>query len=57
MNLYRRRLFINYFNLTVSILMTVFGLFWLIWLLWTLLSNGLQWISMDVFTQITPPPG
>ncbi len=57
MNLYRRRLFINYFNLTVSSLMTVFGLFWLVWLLWTLLSNGLQWISMDVFTQITPPPG
>jgi phosphate transport system permease protein len=26
-------------------------------LLWTLLANGLQWISLDVFTKITPPPG
>lgn len=57
MNLYRRRLFINYFNLTVSVLATLFGLFWLIWLLWTLLSNGLQWIDVAVFTKSTPPPG
>ena len=35
----------------------MFGLFWLIWLLWTLISNGLQWLSVDVFTEITPPPG
>lgn len=57
MNLYHRRLFINYFNLGISVLATIFGLFWLIWLLWTLLSNGLQWIGPDVFTKITPPPG
>jgi len=38
-------------------LMTLFGLFWLTWLLWTLLSNGLQWINLDIFTQNTPPPG
>ncbi len=57
MNLYRRRLLLNYFNLTISILTTLFGLFWLAWLLWTLLSNGLQWIGPDVFTKITPPPG
>ncbi len=57
MSLYRRRLFINYFNLGLSLLATVFGLFWLVWLLWTLLSNGLQWIGPDIFTKITPPPG
>jgi len=56
-NLYRRRIFLNYFNLTISVLTTLFGLFWLVWLLWTLLSNGLQYVSLDVFTQMTPPPG
>ena len=57
MNLYTRRRIINGFNLTVSMLATLFGLFWLVWLLWTLLSNGLEWISLDMFTKITPPPG
>ena len=57
MNLYTQRRLINGFNLTVSVLATVFGLFWLTWLLWTLFSNGFQWLSIDVFTEITPPPG
>ena len=35
----------------------MFGLFWLVWLLWTLLSNGFQWLSWDLFIQTTPPPG
>lgn len=57
MNLYTRRRLVNGFNLTISVLTMLFGLFWLAWLLWTLLANGLQWISLDVFTKITPPPG
>jgi len=57
MNLYTRRRIINAFNLSISMLMTLFGLFWLTWLLWTLVSNGLQWINLDIFTKITPPPG
>ncbi len=57
MNLYQRRRFINYFNLTASMLATVFGLFWLTWLLWTLVSHGFQWLNWDVFSKITPPPG
>ena len=57
MNLYTRRRFINAFNLTVSVLTTVFGLFWLAWLLWTLFENGLHWLRLDVFTKMTPPPG
>ncbi|HKJ09092.1 MAG TPA: phosphate ABC transporter permease PstA [Gammaproteobacteria bacterium] len=56
-DLYTRRRFINGFNLTVSVLATVFGLFWLVWLLWTLLRQGLPWINLDVLTQPTPPPG
>jgi len=57
MNLYTRRRLINHFNLTISVLTTLFGLFWLFWLLWTLLSNGLPWINLAMFTEITPPPG
>jgi phosphate transport system permease protein len=56
-DLYTRRRLINNFNLTVSVLMTLFGLFWLIWLLWTLVSNGLQYVDLEVFTRNTPPPG
>jgi phosphate transport system permease protein len=57
MNLYTRRRAVNAFNLTLSVLTTVFGLFWLIWLLWTLFDNGLEWLGADVFTKMTPPPG
>jgi len=39
------------------VIATVFGLFWLTWLLWTLLSNGFQWLSLDLFVKSTPPPG
>ncbi len=55
--IYLRRRLLNAFNLTISVLATIFGLFWLVWLLWTLLSNGLPWLNLQVFTQITPPPG
>lgn len=35
----------------------VFGLTWLGLILFTLFSNGLAGLSLDVFTQMTPPPG
>ncbi|MDE2091679.1 MAG: ABC transporter permease subunit, partial [Gammaproteobacteria bacterium] len=54
---YFRRRLLNAFNLTVSVLATVFGLFWLAWLLWTLVSHGLRWVNLDLFMQNTPPPG
>lgn len=54
--LYTRRRLINGFNLTMSTLAMAFGLFWLGWILWTLLSNGLQVLSLDVFTKMTPGP-
>ena len=56
-SLYARRRFVNGFNLTVSLLAMVFGLFWLAWILWTLLGQGLQGVSLSLFTQMTPPPG
>ncbi len=57
MKLYTRRKIRNAFWLVASVLATGFGLFWLIWLLWTLLANGLPWIRLSLFTEITPPPG
>lgn len=57
MQVYTQRRLVNAFNLTVSVLATVFGLFWLGWLLFTLVANGLQWVDWSVFTENTPPPG
>ncbi|HET7649263.1 MAG TPA: phosphate ABC transporter permease PstA [Gammaproteobacteria bacterium] len=53
---YLRRRMINAFNLGVSVVATIFGLSWLVWLLWTLVSHGLHWINLDMFTMSTPPP-
>lgn len=57
LTLYSRRKAVNSIWLFLSGVATVFGLFWLAWLLWTLLSNGFQWLSWDMFIQTTPPPG
>ena len=56
MTRYLRRRLVNAFNLGVSVLATIFGLFWLGWLLWTLISHGLRWVDVALFTQNTPPP-
>ena len=56
-NLYIQRRVANITLLTLAVLATIFGLFWLTWLLWTLISQGLNWVTLDVFTRITPPPG
>lgn len=55
--LYARRRLINWISLGVSILAMLFGLFWLCWILLTLLEHGLPGLSLNVFTQTTPPPG
>ncbi len=57
LNIYRKRRIINWAILTASLGTTLFGLFWLIWLLFTLFSHGFKYLTLDVFTQITPPPG
>jgi phosphate transport system permease protein len=56
-SVYSRRLFINRFNLLVSLLTMLFGLFWLGWILATLFESGLKGLSIDLFPQMTPPPG
>jgi phosphate transport system permease protein len=56
-SLYARRRLINAVNLTISMLAMAFGLFWLTWILWTLLRQGLGGLDVQLFTQMTPPPG
>jgi phosphate transport system permease protein len=57
MNLYARRLWINRFNLAVSLLAMLFGLFWLGWILYTLFQAGIGGVSAKLFLEATPPPG
>lgn len=53
---YLRRRVVNWVNLSMSVLGTLFGLFWLVWLLWTLVERGVRWLGPELFTQSTPPP-
>ncbi|MFZ5660114.1 MAG: phosphate ABC transporter permease PstA [Pseudomonadota bacterium] len=55
--LYMRRRFFNAFNLSVSVLTTLFGLFWLAWILWTTFDYGIDAINWKLVSEITPPPG
>ena len=57
MNLYAVRRFKNRLALTVSMAAMAFGLFWLVWILWTTIDLGLSGISLQLFTEMTPPPG
>jgi phosphate transport system permease protein len=56
-SLYSRRLFVNRFNLFMSLLTMAFGLAFLFWILLTLFAAGFHAFSADLFTQMTPPPG
>lgn len=55
--IYARRLARSRLWLGLSIGAAAFGLFWLVLILGTLVWNGLAGLSVDVFTQMTPPPG
>jgi phosphate transport system permease protein len=52
----KRRL-INLASQIGSMLTVGFGLFWLGWILLTLLQHGIPGMNLNVFTQMTPPPG
>jgi phosphate transport system permease protein len=56
-SLRQRRYLINVVALTLSLMAMVFGLYWLGWILWTLLEKGYSALSVQMFTQMTPPPG
>jgi phosphate transport system permease protein len=54
---YRRRLFINRFNLAMSLATMAFGMAFLLWILAVLFSNGFSALKPSLFTEMTPPPG
>lgn len=56
-NLYRKRLFVNRFNLLMSLATMAFGMAFLLWILGILFYNGFAALSPTLFTQPTPPPG
>jgi phosphate transport system permease protein len=55
--LVRRRRAINVFNMGASIAVTALGILVLVSILWTLIGYGYQGLSIQMFTQNTPPPG
>ena len=55
--IYRRRVWVNRFNMTMSMATMAFGMVFLIWILITLVSKGLAAFGPQLFTQMTPPPG
>jgi phosphate transport system permease protein len=55
--LYARRRARNTILMTLSVAATVVGLGWLVLVLGTLLWNGFTSLSLQVFTEMTPPPG
>ena len=55
--IYRRRVWVNRFNMTMSMATMAFGMVFLIWILITLFSKGLAAFEPQLFTQMTPPPG
>ncbi|GAB2659034.1 phosphate ABC transporter permease PstA [Arenimonas aestuarii] len=56
-NLYIRRRLVNGLAMVLSGAATIFGLFWLVWILWTTISKGVDAMSLQLFTEMTPPPG
>jgi phosphate transport system permease protein len=54
--LQRRRRATNAIALTLSLAAMTFGLLWLIWILYTTLRLGIGGLSVELFTQSTPPP-
>ena len=55
--LYRKRLFVNRFNLVMSLATMGFGMFFLLWILGVLFWQGFTALSPTLFTEMTPPPG
>src|ERR1700686_5786363 len=53
----RKRLFVNRFNLAMSLGTMAFGMAFLLWILAVLFANGFAALKPTLFTEMTPPPG
>ncbi|AOJ74574.1 phosphate transporter permease subunit PtsA [Burkholderia ubonensis] len=54
--LQRKRKIVNAIALTASLGAMAFGLMWLVWILYTTLHLGVGGLSVQMFTESTPPP-
>ncbi|MGM9486210.1 phosphate ABC transporter permease PstA [Ideonella sp. YS5] len=54
--IHRRRKRTNVIALTLSLAAMAFGVVWLIWILYETVVRGFGGISLQVFTEATPPP-
>jgi phosphate transport system permease protein len=54
--IHQRRKRVNAIALTLSLGAMVFGVFWLLWILLETVRLGLGGLSLQVFTEMTPPP-
>jgi phosphate transport system permease protein len=54
--MHRKRKTINAIALVLSLAAMAFGLFWLIWILFEVIYLGVTGLSLQLFTQSTPPP-
>ena len=52
-----KRRVVNLIALALSLAAMAFGLFWLIWILYTTVTLGVGGLSVQLFTEMTPPPG
>jgi phosphate transport system permease protein len=55
--IYKRRVWVNRFNMVMSLCTMGFGMIFLLWILFTLFAKGLAAFGPALFTQMTPPPG
>src|SRR5664279_5650082 len=53
---YAQRKFVNRVALTLSLMAMAFGLFWLCWILIETILLGVEGLTLDTLTQMTPPP-
>jgi len=53
---YAQRKFVNRIALTLSLMAMAFGLFWLFWILFETIRLGVDGLTLDTLTQMTPPP-
>ena len=53
---YAQRKRVNRIALTLSLAAMAFGLFWLFWILFETVRLGLDGLTLDTLTQMTPPP-
>jgi phosphate transport system permease protein len=56
-SVYRRRLWVHRFGITLSFLAMAIGIFFLMWILFTLVVKGFGALNLAMFTETTPAPG